>query len=256
MATASILLDRSRTLKGTTMHPVCIRITHNRKQYAVGMKVYATEQDFNKAMGTGSLTTKQKELRDAIVENRAKAQSVLDNLKAVTIDNFRRFFFSEIDLGRVATSADIKTQFDAYIKELEDEGRPHVNRCNKKRYLNDDEYRRKVIENSAKSVEKMRSTEEGRKKHNQKCLDIYYRNHEENKRKLRERRQRPKEPEVELPQSHQEYRPLTAQELRQALRKMKLESAKQRDNTEMRKAKKEYRPPQEEIDAAILEAVE
>jgi integrase/recombinase XerD len=123
MATASILLDRSRTLKGTKLHPVCIRVTHARKQWAIGMKLYATEQDFTKAMSVGSLNAKQKELRDAIQENRTKAQNILDALPVITLHTFKQQFFSSIDLHTVMNNVDITTHFKAYIQEMYEDDR-------------------------------------------------------------------------------------------------------------------------------------
>ncbi|RYE57259.1 MAG: hypothetical protein EOP48_06180, partial [Sphingobacteriales bacterium] len=118
-ASANLFLDKSRTIKGTNKHPVNIRVCHNRKQWMTGLRIYCTEDDYNKALsGKGSLSPKLKELRDSLFGRRKKATDVLEGLKIINKDTFNTYFLSEIDLAPVSNSADTKSQFEVYIHDL------------------------------------------------------------------------------------------------------------------------------------------
>lgn len=118
MASANLFLDKSRSRdKG---HPVCIRVCHLRKQWLITLNLSATVKDYAKALAGTSLTDNQKRLRDQMNECRTKAQAVLDNLTVITKDTFNRAYFSEVDITKAGSMVDLRTQYDLYIKELEE----------------------------------------------------------------------------------------------------------------------------------------
>jgi integrase/recombinase XerD len=122
-ASANLFLD-TRTTTKENQHPVKLRICHLRKQWAVGLKVYLTPGDYDKVMlEGGKKTSEQKEIRDLLMDYKQKAEKVLESLKVITPDNFKRMFLSEADIVTAASMIDIRSQFRIYIDELRDENR-------------------------------------------------------------------------------------------------------------------------------------
>lgn len=119
MASANLYLDKSRFKEPG--HPVCIRICHMRRQWLITLRLSATVKDFTKALaGTGTLSEKQKQLRDQMLEQRQKAQDVLGNLQVITKDNFNHAFYGEVDIIKASQLLDMRSQFKLYISELTD----------------------------------------------------------------------------------------------------------------------------------------
>lgn len=117
-ASANLFLDRSRNLQGTKLHPVVIRVCYLRKQFPVGLKIYCTEKEFKAALSEkGNSSANVRLLREQLISKRTKAQQVLDSMKVVTKENFKKYFFSEIDLKKASQQVDIKSQFQLYIDE-------------------------------------------------------------------------------------------------------------------------------------------
>jgi hypothetical protein len=54
----------------------------------------------------------------------------------------------------------------------------NVKRCLKKKYSEDPVYRQRVLDSSKQNMNNRLSTEEGRQKHNQYCLEYYHKNRE------------------------------------------------------------------------------
>lgn len=118
MASANLFIDKSNPNKDG-LYPVCIRICHMRKQWPVGLKVYATIKDYEKALSDkGTLTEAQKLLRGGLIEKRKKAQAILDGLDIITKDTFKHAFFNEVDIVKISSLLDMESQFKSYIDEL------------------------------------------------------------------------------------------------------------------------------------------
>lgn len=122
MASANLLLDKSRKKDGK--HPVCIRICYLRKQWAVTTKISASLKDYEKALSDkGTLNDKQKQLRSEMLEQRTKAQNILDSLDVITKDTFKRAYFSEFNIVKANDMIRLKHCFEVHIEQLKEEGR-------------------------------------------------------------------------------------------------------------------------------------
>lgn len=113
--------DRRYPKKGTDKCPVQLGININGLQFKVGLKLYATREDFDKAMSGKSGNQEVKELRAEISKYTAKAEQILEHLPNPTRETFQRLFRSEVDLKKGKT--DIKILFNDYIDELRKEDR-------------------------------------------------------------------------------------------------------------------------------------
>ncbi len=78
---------------------IMITVNLNRKQFRITVKLYATKDDFDKAMGGKGGSDVAKELRKDIASYILKAEVILDRMPNVTKDTFIRFFKSEADLS-------------------------------------------------------------------------------------------------------------------------------------------------------------
>lgn len=121
-ATVSVFLDTRRALTDGK-YPVALRVSYRSAQWSVSLRMYATKQDFSKAMQSkGKLSSGQLQLREEVIEKKQKAETVISNLTSVTRDSFKKYFLSEIDVSMHA-HADVKSQFEAYAAQLRDEDR-------------------------------------------------------------------------------------------------------------------------------------
>lgn len=116
---AKLYLDTRRKLKGTRKHPCTIRLTWLRKQYMTGLNIYCTKEEYSKALSDkGAISPKVKELRDRLLEKRAKAEMVLEGMKAFSWDTFVKLFQSSADISTTANRLDLKQQFQVHISHL------------------------------------------------------------------------------------------------------------------------------------------
>jgi integrase/recombinase XerD len=122
-ATANLWLDTRRANKEGE-YPVSLRVYHKGKQWVVSLRINCTKDDFSRAMQEGGrVNPKVKERRNAMNEKRQKALEVLNTLTSITKDSFNKYFLSKIDVAGLSKNVDIKSQFEAHIADLIDDGR-------------------------------------------------------------------------------------------------------------------------------------
>lgn len=122
-ASANIFLD-TRAKNKDGRHTVKLRICHLCKQWAVGLKFYMTPSEYDKVMlEGGKKTQEQKDAREALLDYKRKAEEVLESLKVINPDNFKRAFFSEVDIQTLSNVVDLESQFKLYVSELREEER-------------------------------------------------------------------------------------------------------------------------------------
>jgi integrase len=71
----------------------------------------------------GRKTKEQKIVRDQLMDYKQKAEKVLETLKVITPDNFKKLFFSEAEISKAGCMIDIESQFQQYVFELKEENR-------------------------------------------------------------------------------------------------------------------------------------
>lgn len=108
--------------KGTTLCPVQLAVNINGLQFKVGLRLYATKEDFNKATGSKGGGLEVKELRKMINDYIAKGEQILDRLPNPTREAFQRLFRSETDLF-AGNKTEITFLFNEYKEQLEAEER-------------------------------------------------------------------------------------------------------------------------------------
>ena len=113
--------DKRFPKKGTQLCPIQLGISINGEQFKVGLRMYATQEDFEKAMSRGG-SLDIKELRRQINEYKDKAEKTLDRLPNPNKETFLRMFRSETDLFASA-KMDATFLFDEYIHECDKEDR-------------------------------------------------------------------------------------------------------------------------------------
>lgn len=106
---------------GTNLCPVQLGVNLNGLQFKIGLKLYATKDDFEKAMLGKGGNHEIKQLREEINKFRQKAKEILDNLPNPTRETFQRLFKSDADLGKGKT--DITILFEDYNNDLVKEDR-------------------------------------------------------------------------------------------------------------------------------------
>lgn len=107
--------------KGTALCPIQLAVNINGLQFKVGLKLYATKEDFEKSMLGKGGNHEIKQLREEINKYRQKAKEILEHLPNPTRDTFQRLFKSDADLGKGQT--DLRILFDDYEQELKKEDR-------------------------------------------------------------------------------------------------------------------------------------
>jgi integrase/recombinase XerD len=122
-ATVSLFLDTRRANK-EGQYPISLRVSYRSNQWAVSLRMYATKEDYTKAVSEkGRLSGQQRELKETLSIKKQKALDVLNSLKSITKDTFNKYFLSEIDVVSLSAQADIKSQFEAYQADLLDDNR-------------------------------------------------------------------------------------------------------------------------------------
>ncbi|MBS1633444.1 MAG: phage integrase SAM-like domain-containing protein [Bacteroidetes bacterium] len=114
--------DKRYPKKGTNLCPIQLGININGLQFKVGLKLYATREDFDKAMSGKSGSKEVKELRSQISGYVSKAEATLDKLLNPTRESFQRLFKSETDLS-TPNKTDVTFLFQEYINNLHSEDR-------------------------------------------------------------------------------------------------------------------------------------
>lgn len=114
--------DKRYPKKGTELCPIQLSISINGRQFKVGLRLYASKEDFEKAMSGKSGNKEVKELRSEIGKYVAKAEAVLEKLPKPTRESFQRLFKSETDLSNKGNT-DVTFLFQEYIHNLKAEDR-------------------------------------------------------------------------------------------------------------------------------------
>jgi integrase/recombinase XerD len=118
----NIHFDKRFPKKGTQLCPIQLGLSISGEQFKCGLKMYATQEEFTKAISGrgGSLDTK--ELRRQLSDYKDKAEKLLGRLPNPTKDTFLRLFRSETDLF-VSNKTDAACLFQDYINECQEDGR-------------------------------------------------------------------------------------------------------------------------------------
>lgn len=114
--------DKRYPKKGTNLCPIQLSISLNSLQFKVGLRLYSTKDDFDKAMSGKSGNKEVKELRSEIGKYVSKAQDVLEKLPNPNRESFQRLFKSEADLSK-SDKTDVTFLFEEYITMLKSEDR-------------------------------------------------------------------------------------------------------------------------------------
>jgi integrase/recombinase XerD len=118
----SILWDKRSTKVGTKLCPVKLSLNLNGLQFLVGLKLYATEEDFEKAIKGKGGSNENKELRKQMNDYMAKAETILERMPNPTRESFKRLFKSETDLF-TTNKTDVSFLFEEKIQQLMKEER-------------------------------------------------------------------------------------------------------------------------------------
>ena len=115
--------DRRYPKAGTVdLCPVQLSVNLSGLQFKVGLKLYATKEDYEKAMSGKGGASEVKELRKQIADYLSKAEQILDRLQHPTRELFQRVFKSETDLF-ASSKTDVAFHFGLYIAALRKEER-------------------------------------------------------------------------------------------------------------------------------------
>lgn len=114
--------DKRYPKKGTNQCPVQLSISINGLQFKMSLRLYASKEDFDKAMSGKSGNKEVKELRTEISNYAAKAELILEKLPNPTRESFQRLFKSETDLFN-SNKTDVTFLFEEYIEMLKSEER-------------------------------------------------------------------------------------------------------------------------------------
>lgn len=108
--------------KGTNLCPVQLGFYLNGKQFKVGLQLYATKQDYEKAVSGKGGSDEVKALRMAINKYMIKAEAILDRVPNVSKESLIKLFKSEADLF-VTDKTDLYGLMQARIDDLLKTGR-------------------------------------------------------------------------------------------------------------------------------------
>jgi integrase/recombinase XerD len=114
--------DRRYPKAGTNFCPVQLALNIHGKQFKMGLGLYATKIDFDRAMGGKGGTNEIKELRTHIAGYIAKAESILQRMANPNRETFQRLFKSETDLF-TSNKTDVIFLFKEKIDKLYKEER-------------------------------------------------------------------------------------------------------------------------------------
>lgn len=114
--------DKRYPKAGTDLYPVQLAVNLFGLQFKVGLKLYATKADYEKALSGKGGSDEVKELRQQIIDYTTKAKQILERLPNPTRETFQRLFRSETDLF-ASQKTDITFLFEEYINQVRDEDR-------------------------------------------------------------------------------------------------------------------------------------
>ncbi len=114
--------DKRYPKKGTNLCPVQLSISINGLQFKISLRLYASKENFDKAMSGKSGTKEVKELRSEISKYISKAEAILEKLPNASRESFQRLFKSEADLAN-SRKTDMTFLFNEYIVALRSEDR-------------------------------------------------------------------------------------------------------------------------------------
>jgi len=120
--TVSPFWDKRYTKKGTQLSPISLAITIGYLQFRVGLKMYASNVDFDKITQGRAGNEQIKTLRRDLNEYISKAEGILMRLTNPTRESFQRLFKSETDLF-TSNKTDIEYFFKEKIIALNKEER-------------------------------------------------------------------------------------------------------------------------------------
>lgn len=106
---------------GSNLCPIQLAVNLTGLQFKIGLKLYSTKEDFEKAMSGKGGNGDIKQLREEINKYRQKAKEILDTIPNPSREIFQRLFKSDVDLGKGKT--DISILFDEYSNNLKKEDR-------------------------------------------------------------------------------------------------------------------------------------
>jgi hypothetical protein len=120
--TVSALFDKRTILKGTKLSPIILAVSSGELQFRVGLKIYATFEDYQRALSIKGGSDEVKILRKDIHSYVEKAERILERLPELNRESFQRLFKSETDLF-ASNKTDVILLFNEKIAELNIEER-------------------------------------------------------------------------------------------------------------------------------------
>lgn len=116
-------LDKRQPMADGINWPVRLTVSLNGEQFRVNLKIYTTEEIFNKAVyGKGSMPKEARFIKDEIDNYLDKAKTILSSYPNINRDKFRKLFNSEADLSRTDKTP-LSILFQKKIDELTEEDR-------------------------------------------------------------------------------------------------------------------------------------
>lgn len=116
-------LDKRTPMADGINWPVKLTVTLNAEQFRINIKIYTTEEIFNKAVyGKGSMPKEARFIKDEIEVYLEKAKTILKNYPNINREKFRKLFNSQTDLVRTDKTP-LSILFQKKIDELIEEDR-------------------------------------------------------------------------------------------------------------------------------------
>jgi len=116
-------LDKRTAMANGTNWPVKLTVNLNGEQFRISVKLYTTEDIFNKAVyGKGSMPKEARTIKEEIDGYLEKARVILSNYPNINKDKFKKLFKSEADLN-TADKTPLSILFQKKIDELIEEQR-------------------------------------------------------------------------------------------------------------------------------------
>lgn len=116
-------LDKRTPMADGVNWPVKLTVSLNGEQFRLSVKIYTTEEIFEKAVyGKGSMPKEARHVKEVIENYLEKAKCILKDYPNINKAKFRRLFNSEADLN-VGGKIPLSTLFQKKIDELVEEDR-------------------------------------------------------------------------------------------------------------------------------------